>query len=272
MRSHSQEHSPVGCYAIHLGDCKGRMSKEHYISRSVLKIAGKIVQVSGFPWQKPDEPQEVGIHALTSKILCSHHNSQLSPLDETGKEFLSALKSIFDEALANENYAHEDFSIDGNKLELWLLKILCGVFVVSGTVKVPERWIEILFQREPFAEGSGMHIFGAPGSAGWFFNLVRIISVGNKSGKISGAKFGIGGLAFLLAFGKPQFSEEGVQSFYRPRRIVIQKEANEKRLGFLWPHGEGTGSVHLQVVASIEESPKGVKPKYRPIVAPNGDV
>jgi hypothetical protein len=31
-----------------LGNCKGGMSREHYISRSVLEIVGKTVQTSGF--------------------------------------------------------------------------------------------------------------------------------------------------------------------------------------------------------------------------------
>jgi hypothetical protein len=209
--------------------------------------------------------QEIGIDALTSKILCNHHNSQLSPLDKAGREFLSTLKSIFDEAFGNKNFAHEVFSIDGDKLELWLLKILCGVFVVSRTVEVPEKWVEILFQREPFAEGSGMHIFGAPGTASWFFNLLRIISVVDTRGKTSGAAFGLGGLAFLLAFGKPQFSEEGIQSFYRSRCIVVQKEANTKQLDFSWSHGQGIGSVTLQISGTIE----GLDARYRPIVMPS---
>jgi hypothetical protein len=229
-----------------------------------LEIGGEIVQVSGFPWQKT-ESQEIGIDALTSRILCSQHNSQLSPLDATGKEFLSDVKSIFDKAFKSEVWADEVFAIDGKKLELWLLKVLCGVFVVSGTIEVPRQWIEILFQREPFAEGSGMHIFGVQGNGSWFFNLVRILSVNDKSGKILGAKFGIGGLAFLLAFGKPQFSEEGIQSIYRPQSIIFQKEANEKRLDFSWPYGEGTGSVRLTIAGAID----GVDPKYRPIVGPN---
>lgn len=255
----------MGCYAVHLGDCIGGISKEHYISRSLLELAGKTVQVSGFPWQEPHEPMEIGIGALTSRILCSHHNSELSPLDETGRIFLPAVKSSFDEAVGNEIFAHEVFSIDGIKLELWLLKILCGIFAASSTVEVPGRWIEILFEREPFPEDSGMHIFGEPGSSGWFFNLVRVISVQDKKGDIAGAKFGVGGLALLLAFGQPLFSEEGIQSLYRPQSIVIEKDAHTKRLDFSWPGSKGAGSLHLKIANPINEGDS----KIRPIVMPN---
>jgi hypothetical protein len=90
------------CYAAHLGNCKGGVSREHYISESVLEIAGRDVQVSGFPWQEANKPMQIGIGSLTSKILCEHHNSQLSPLDGSGRDFLQALKSSFDDAIAGE--------------------------------------------------------------------------------------------------------------------------------------------------------------------------
>ncbi len=255
----------MGCYAAHLGDCMGGISKEHYISRSVLEIAGKAIQVSGFPWQKSHEPSEIGISALASRILCSHHNSDLSPLDEAGSKFLRALKSSFDEAFRDGDFAHEVFFIDGDKLELWLLKVLCGIFKACSPVEVPQRWIEILFQRQPFPEGCGMHIFGEPGSSGWFFNLLRVISVRDKKGDLAGAKFGIGGLAFLLAFGRPLFSEEGIQSLYRPKSIVIEKDCNTRRLDFSWAHSEGGGHVQLQIARPIGNGDS----KYRPIVKPN---
>lgn len=256
----------MGCYAVRLGDCMGGNSSEHYISRSVLEILAKAIQVSGFPWQESDEPMEIGIGALTSKILCRHHNSKLSPLDETGMQFVRALKSSFDEAVGDGDFGDEVFPIDGDKLELWLLKILCGVLAVFGTVEVPKGWIEVLFQKEPFPEGSGMHVFGEAGSSvSWFFNLVRVIAVQDKKSDIAGAKFGIGGLALLLVFGKPLFWEDGIQSLYRPRSIVIEKGANTKRLDLSWPNSKGTGSLCLQVSETIE----GGDSKYRAIVLPN---
>lgn len=37
------------CYARHFGDCAGGRSKEHYVSESVLEVAGSAIQISGFP-------------------------------------------------------------------------------------------------------------------------------------------------------------------------------------------------------------------------------
>jgi len=241
------------CYAAQLGNCSGKLSREHYISRSVLEIVGKTVSVSGFPWQTSDRSMEIGIEALTSKILCEHHNSELSPLDNIGAEFLRSLKSSFDGSVNNSKFNDEAIDIDGLKLEAWLLKILCGIIVVSGTAKVPQEWIEILFQNRSFPENSGLYFFGSPGMAKWSFNLVRIFSVQDKTGKIAGAKFGIGGIATLLAFGKPIFEEHGIEFLYRPASLVFQKDSNIKRFDFSWGNHQGYGSVNMRIATENEQ-------------------
>jgi len=254
----------MGCYAIHLGDCAGGMTKEHYISHSVLEIVGKAVQVSGFPWQRPDEPMQISTSALSSRILCRHHNSELSHLDETGATFLHTLKSSFDQAVAQKEFTSEVFSIEGEKLELWLLKILCGIFSATGAVAVPKTWVNILFEREAFPNASGISIFGTSGSASWFFNLIRVISVRDKEGDIAGAKFGVGGLALLLAFGKPLFTEKGMQALYRPKSIVMEKGGNAKRFDFSWPSNEGGGSLHLRLTGRIRAGTSRIRPIVEP--------
>jgi hypothetical protein len=261
----SEMENTSNCYAAHLGNCLGGSSREHYISRSVLEIVGAKFQISGFPWQQPEQQMEVGIGALVSRILCNHHNSELSILDETGNEFVRALKSSFGEALGND-YAEEEFSISGEKLELWLLKILCGIIRVFGTVSVPRRWVDILFRNEPFPNGWGMHLFSELGTVSWFFQLVRVVPVLNEKRSIAGAKFGIGGLALLLAFGKPQFEDGSIQSMYRPKSIVVRRKGNAKKINLSWPRGTGGGSIHLKVEGSIEQEQNS----YRPIVIPDG--
>jgi len=88
----------MDCYAAPLGDCAGGGSGEHYISRSVLELVGTAVRGSGFPWQAQGTRQDIGIASLSANILCRRHNQQLWHLDETGKMFVRALKTIHDNA------------------------------------------------------------------------------------------------------------------------------------------------------------------------------
>lgn len=257
-------HEKLRCYAAYLGNCNGGITREHYISRSVLDIAGNVVRISGFPWQETDKVKDIGINTFVSKVLCRHHNNELSPLDESGKAFLQALKSVFNNAVGKTEFNDEAFSLEGDRIELWLLKILCGLCAVSKSVAIPKRWTNILFEREEFPQGWGLHIFGEEGGATWFFNLVRVISIPDKTGKIAGAKFGIGGLVLLLAFGKPDFSDSRVKSIYRPRGIIIEKDAKTKTLDFSWGKYSGEGSIHLNITGLIEDG----LPIYKPLVGP----
>lgn len=260
------------CYATQLGNCKGGITKEHYVSRSVLEIAGREIQITGFPWQQHNESANVGINSLVSKVLCRHHNSELSHLDASGREFLRALKTSFDSAVSKDEFTHEVFNVAGDKIELWLLKILCGVLAVSKNVTVPEKWVEILFEREPIADGSGLHIFGEMGSSRsesgrssvWFFNLVRVSTVLDKNRRIAGAKFGIGGLAFLLAFGKVTFHDPTIQSIYRPGKISIERDAETKVINFSWGRYTGGGSVELMIAGPADAGDSKAKPIVEP--------
>ena len=94
-----------------------------------------------------------------------------------GKVFLQTIRTIFDDAIGESKFSDEKFILEGNKIELWLLKILCGLGVVSGKVVLPKKWINILFGRETLPKDAGLYFFGVEGDVSWNFNLVRVISV-----------------------------------------------------------------------------------------------
>jgi hypothetical protein len=76
------------CYATVLDDCGGGMSREHYISRSLLEIfTGHTPIVTGFPWQRAGEQLRTTAANLATNVLCETHNNALSPLDERAGEF-----------------------------------------------------------------------------------------------------------------------------------------------------------------------------------------
>ena len=242
------------CYAERLGDCSGSISREHYISKSVLDIAGKAVRISGFPWQKLDQKELIGNNSLTANILCKYHNSQLSSLDQNGNKFVSSLKKIYSQALQGDSFLDEVFTINGTDFELWLLKILCGFFAIIGKYEIPDKWINLLFKRETFPNNFGLYIFGEPGNTIWYFNLVRVISVKDTNNNIAGAKFGIGGIPFLLAFGKPTFHEKGFDHIYRPQSIKFNKSGKTKEINFIWPNESKTGSISLTFPNFVENT------------------
>ena len=237
------------CYAHCLGDCDGGPSREHYISRSVLNIAGSKLQVSGFPWQDQGQQADIGIEALAAKMLCVRHNSSLSPLDTVGMDFVTALKRYFDAAMAGQEFDAEIVEVDGFLFERWLLKVFCGVLSLSKQ-DIPEQWVKVLFGLEPFPDNSGMHLFGQQGKSSWFFQLVRVISVRDRNGNLAGAKFGLAGLAFLLAFGKPNFEEDSMQSLFRPNGICVNKDGFSKKLQLNWAGHEGAGWAYLDFVSA----------------------
>ncbi|MFQ6028702.1 MAG: hypothetical protein ACE5Q6_14550 [Dehalococcoidia bacterium] len=253
------------CYAEQLGDCRGQLSREHYISRSVLETAGNGLRVSGFPWQAPNESMNIGSGSLVSRALCQRHNSCLSPLDTAGKSLLQALKSIFNDAIEDREFNDEEICLEGDKIELWLLKILCGLCATSNSIEIPSKWLNVLFEQEPFADNHGLYIFGqAGGGAAWYFNLVRVISVLNNEGRIAGAKFGVGGLSLLLAFGEPKFEDEKFNSIYRPESILVKKGGATKTLKFSSGNYIGRGSLELHVDGVVD----GPSSEYVPMVGP----
>ena len=251
------------CYATQIGNCGGGLSKEHYISASVLKIAGSSIEIAGFPWQQRDEVSRLSVSALTARILCKHHNEQLSSLDAVAKHFLIGLKATSDEITQGE-LSHSTFQLSGLDLELWFLKVLIGVLSMRR-IDVPPTWVNILFRRESWSEGSGLYFFGAPGEARWRFQLVRMILVKltGDPARIAGAKFGIGGLAMLLSFGTPRFAECGMESLYRPKSLTFEKNAKQNTFNLDWNDQLPHGSVVLR-----ETTPSSKSDPARHIVAP----
>jgi len=161
------------CYASALGGCSREMSGKHYISRSVLELiesrAGKkskSVRVTGLSFQQPGVLQQLGIASLVGNILCKAHNSLLSPLDDAGKAMFSAMDRMNDGA-ADQGLPAQVLSVDGDGLEPWLLKSMCGG-LFSGAFKIrptetmkgcrpPVEWLHVLFSAAEFPRGHGLY-------------------------------------------------------------------------------------------------------------------
>lgn len=141
------------CFAESLGDCDGRITREHYISKSVLEIlqpSGGTMQVVGAPWIPPGEAKTVSTASMTSKILCKEHNEGLGDLDAAAAGFFGAVMdalragSTGDPPVSQINLKHNI-----RLLSLWMLKLGCGG-IASGihggeSRVVPEHLVRVLY-------------------------------------------------------------------------------------------------------------------------------
>jgi len=153
------------CYAKELCDCSDKLSREHHVSASVLKLLGEEHTISNASWLPPGRHSPpIPVGSLGSKILCERHNRFLSPLDASAKVvFKGLLQALWGPP---RGPSPQRVGADGDKLELWLLKACCGALASGSLIEggnvlpreVPRAWLNVLFSGAPWAEGAGLHV------------------------------------------------------------------------------------------------------------------
>ncbi|MDF3822394.1 hypothetical protein P3G55_21015 [Leptospira sp. 96542] len=114
-----QNFNLMKCYANSVGNCSSKFSREHIISDSLLKSK---VGVSGFDWCKGKEVF-IGKGSFTQKILCTTHNSALSPFDSEMTRLFKILKVYDDQSKIKTGIiGYKEEIIQGELLERWVLK------------------------------------------------------------------------------------------------------------------------------------------------------
>src|SRR5712671_2030052 len=140
------------CYARLLWYCSDKLSREHYISASVLELLGEMHMISNASWLSPGQssnPLPVG--ALGSNILCELHNHALSDLDACAKVFFGGLLRAVSKSQGPA--PDQKLTVNGDKLERGVLKACCGALASGNLLKganrvsrePPRKWLDILF-------------------------------------------------------------------------------------------------------------------------------
>jgi hypothetical protein len=197
------------CWAACLGDCSDKISREHIISASLFP-ADRIM-VEGLPWCK-GEAKEIGLAALTRKILCTKHNSDLSEADSAASDSMNVLREAT--RLTNRRIELKikrptvrRFQIDGPALERWFLKTFINIayqqaFPIGS--KSARQWVpsadlvEVAFNRREFEPKAGLYFIGEPGEQINSSDRIRAITYTNESDRLVGALFYFRGYRFLL--------------------------------------------------------------------------
>jgi hypothetical protein len=186
------------------------MSREHLVSRCLFE---KEVRVKGLPWCR-DIEKTIGIEGLTSKVLCRHHNSALSELDNAAKQTLDTLLEackLFDarRSIVTTRWTVKYFITDMLLLERWCLKTLININL-SGKPGLPvdpegrpngptEELIRIVCGLDRFKAPKGLYRIAGSGKNIDLGDGHIHITTKSRDGRLAAAEFRLWGLRFFLS-------------------------------------------------------------------------
>jgi hypothetical protein len=240
-----------GCYAAILGDCSPKLSREHFISASLLEYLNesKSLRVSGLPWLKGKE-KVLPPAAIAGRILCERHNSALSQLDSIAVKLFRALD---EEGVAGSG-KQLMYLFSGHDIERWILKIVAGLQYSTGTGvpgecdrSVPEAWVRVLFSEADFSNDCGLFICKVPGHrfSGPRGLLIQAIA---SRGAVAGVGVSVCGYELVLSlagFRNRQF--DGRSFAYRPLELYAAGERFEKSVIFSWSGHADLGTISVTI-------------------------
>jgi hypothetical protein len=240
------------CYAASLDDCSLKLSREHFVSESLLDELNRDndLRVSGLKWQEAGQEKVLSPKALASKILCDRHNSALSSLDAIAARLFGA----FNEERASGSGRQLLHLFSGHDLERWLLKILCGL-VYSGNfqtgdraeVPIPEEWLQILFGYADFPEGQGLYVCTVSGHRFEGPYGLRLQAIAGSTG-LSGLGVWVCGYELILSMsGFPSRIFDGRTVAYRPLELYTIGQEFEKSIILSWQGMADLGTLSLDI-------------------------
>lgn len=232
------------CRLRGFGPCRGPLSREHYISESVLRATGAnpAGKIGGLAWQPADTIQSIGIGSLQSKILCEGHNSGLSPLDSAAASLFKTLHAIDKDRASVPPLS----AFDGPGIERWLLKVLFGIGASGGfnAKPPPDQW-KALLTGAPWPASWGLYVFRPPGPEIFSSDLLIETKTNSATKEILAASYRVAGVAFNLLLGTPDYPR--AFGTHRPRGLIFRHGAEERRVEFLWPFQTDEAVIYTNV-------------------------
>ena len=229
-----------------------------------MRLIGDPITVGGFPWLA-GAVRAVATRGLTAKILCDRHNSALSGMDQVGIRLFEAIDPTRPEGVATTGTAGRQVSLfRGEMIELWMLKILCGLIVSENAVDrhgtkigvpLPPVLLRILFGYEPMPPGWGMYLRSAVGITFTGEAPIRLLFI-YDAGVLNGFILILHNLGFVLAANDPPSDRKGTlleTCTYRPGEIVLNNPAGQDILRIFWERPGEERSVTIERYVEDEE-------------------
>lgn len=246
------------CYAAKLGDCSAKISREHYISRTVLArlAVDGLVDLTGLPWQEGRTIGPLPPTAFTGKILCQAQNERLSPLDEAGKAFLEAFDRAHEHLNNVKGVGDAVVRVDGPAIERWLLKMLSGLVASGNAAKndkaflalnPPLDLLRILFGLDVFPHDWGLYCRNTAGQ-----KLLRRVNTFKfapliKDAEPVGVPYGCIAELFMFSFllvMNPTPDRKGIEgATYRPVAFEFYHSGESRTAAVVlnWGNSRGDG-------------------------------
>jgi hypothetical protein len=216
MKKESSSTPPTGsaryCWAAPLGNCDGKLSAEHYVSRSVFPAPSLVVTRSG---KITMGPRQMSVESYARKMLCRRHNSALSPLDQSAGEVFETLRrsgEIYERHRLLPPYTRpmeEVLEVRADLLERWLLKVVLNFthatdLLIGPTGDQPGRapvdLVRTCYGLQPFQGRAGMYVAAANDAQftlGEYMTYREITRDDER--RVVAAKFELRGIRFVLA-------------------------------------------------------------------------
>lgn len=231
------------CYAESLGNCRGKLTLEHFVSRSLLQDLEPTFIAEGLV--PSDVPVAVSASAasVAARVLCDGHNAGLSEVDGLAVPFLSAARR-FDHELSSAGNSTSVAAVDGYTLERWLAKALLGLVARPGSTSTlsPKNHallVAVAFGQRRFAPPWGVHLDISPARPMASLHDFSLVALCNPQRECRAVTFSSASVRWLLALGRSGLPDET----YRPDSVVLQSPTATRTLQLVWPAGVGSSKV-----------------------------
>jgi hypothetical protein len=172
--------------------------------------------------------RSIGKSSLVSNVLCSNHNSALSPLDTTIGNFVNAIGNI-DAEFLKDNPIQLSYNIDGANIERWILKTAFGL-VKSGQIMLENKkqfvlknkCVDLLCSpKTRWPLGWGLYVSLSVGEIyhSSSFELIPICNV--ETGELLALGLKFNGIEMNFIMGRPD--QAHAFGILRPSTLVFQK-------------------------------------------------
>lgn len=247
-RGNDDEHFNKKCLFAYRRSCSPKITREHYISSSVLRLLNNVglknLKISGFRNSK--EFKSIAIKGMTAKILCRTHNSMFSRLDGEIARLARAIQNHF------EVGEDKEYLFSGHDIERWLFKVAIGM----QYGKILEAPFDDRFLRSrsfldcmivPVIQNKAGGLYVTNLGKNVFLDYVEFsVQSWNltRTGNFCGITFCFFGIPLTLLFHGDKWIEQAAESLnsqFRPHVLILEGRHKTTRIWLSW-HGTVMGS------------------------------